>query len=267
MPNRRNLYFFYEQNASMPTEQLNTLYKQLENKGFTILKHPEHANAIISIGEDGTFLQALRKTGFRDDCLYAGVSVTDETSFYCDFNLQQMENALEEISNTAIEVRRYPIIHVTVDNDTSFYCLNEFSIRSSIIKTLAIDVWIDDLHFETFRGDGLIVSTPTGSTAYNKSLRGAVVDPMLPCYQVSELASLNNNSYRTLGSPFILSSDRTLKLKVVQDGNDHPVMGMDNEALSIKHVDQVVVKLSERRIKTVKLKNNSFWQKVQRTFL
>jgi NAD+ kinase len=267
MADRRNLYFFYEQRDQALLERMKPIYHVLEENGFTILNDPKHANAIVSVGEDGTFLQALQKTGFRDDCLYAGVSVTDETSFYCDFHIDQAEKAMEEITNTEIEVRRYPTIHVTVDHDTSFYCLNEFSLRSSIIKTFSVDVYIDDLHFETFRGDGLVVSTPTGSTAYNKSLNGAVVDPLLPCYQVSELASLNNNSYRTLGSPFLLNGDRTLTLKVVQDGNDHPVMGVDNEALSIKHVEKIVIQLSDKRIKTVKLKNNSFWEKVQRTFL
>ncbi len=273
MAERKNLYFFYEEKDEALLERMKPVYEALTKNGFTILNDPQHANAIISVGGDGTFLQAVRKTGFRDDCLYAGVSISDKTTFYCDFHLDRAEEALEEIKKTEfsakneIEVRRYPTIHVTLDDGTSFYCLNEFTIRSSIIKTFVIDVFVDDLHFETFRGDGLVVSTPTGSTAYNKSLRGAVVDPMLPCYQVSELASINNNNYRTLGSPFILSGSRTLTLKVVQDGNDYPVMGMDNEALSIKHVEKAVIQLSDKKIKTVKLKNNSFWEKVQRSFL
>ncbi|MBO9131198.1 NAD kinase [Bacillus sp. 165] len=273
MTERKNLYFFYEEKNEALSERMKPVYNMLEQNGFTILNSPQHANAIVSVGGDGTFLQAVRKTGFRDDCLYAGVSISDQTTFYCDFHLDRIEEALEEITTTTfsakneMEVRRYPTIHVTVDNGTSFYCLNEFTVRSSIIKTFVMDVFVDDLHFETFRGDGLVVSTPTGSTAYNKSLHGAVVDPMLPCYQVSELASINNNNYRTLGSPFILSGNRTLTLKMVSDGNDYPVMGMDNEALSVKHVEKVVIKLSDKKIKTLKLKNNSFWEKVQRSFL
>ncbi len=138
-----------------------------------------------------------------------------------------------------LEVRKYPLIHVTVDGGNHFHCLNEVSIRSSIIKTFVMDVLIDDLHFETFRGDGMIISTPTGGTAYNKSVSGAVVDPLISCMQVSELASLNNNTYRTLGSSFILSSDRKLTLQVVQDGNEHPIIGLDNEALSTRNVKRL----------------------------
>ena len=137
----------------------------------------------------------------------------------------------------------------------------------AIIKTLVVDVFIDQLHLETFRGDGLIVATPTGSTAYNKSVNGSIVDPLLPCMQVSEVASVNTNRYRTLGSSFIVGSDRTLTLKVISEGNDHPTMGMDNEALSIRHVEKINIKISDKKIKTLKLKDNSFWEKVKRTFL
>jgi len=98
-------------------------------------------------------------------------------------------------------------------------------------------------------------------------VKGAVVDPLIDCLQVTELASLNNNLYRTLGSSFILSGNRKLTLKIVQDGNDYPIIGMDNEALSIRHVNQLDIELGKKKIKTVKLKDNSFWDKVKRTFL
>jgi NAD+ kinase len=186
---------------------------------------------------------------------------------YCDFTTTDTSTIIEAITNDNVEVRRYPTIEVTVDGETSFSCLNEFSLRSSIIKAIVMDVFVDDLHFETFRGDGMVVATPTGSTGYNRSVNGSVVDPLLPCMQVSEVASVNNNLYRTLGSSFILSGERKLSLRVVQDGNDYPIMGMDNEALSIQHVDTIDVRLGGKAIKTVKLKNNSFWEKVKRTFL
>ncbi|RFB17813.1 NAD kinase [Bacillus sp. HNG] len=263
---RRNLYFFYRKEDKLIeyVEQLNQLAKEHQ---FTVVDDAAKANIIVSIGGDGTFLQAVRKTNFRQDCLYVGISTTGSLNLYCDFHADETDKMVEAMLHEKVEVRRYPIIEVKVDNNPSFYCLNECSIRSAIIKTLVLDVYIDDLHFETFRGDGMIISTPTGSTAYNKSVRGAVVDPLLPCMQVTELASLNTNQYRTLDSPFILSGTRKLTLRDVQDGNDFPTIGMDNEALSIRNVKQIEIQLSEKRIKTVKLKDNSFWEKVKRTFL
>ncbi|KAB2338841.1 NAD kinase [Cytobacillus depressus] len=266
MPNRRNVYFFYKDHPDMK-EKVASLHKLALSQDFNIVTDYNSANIIASIGGDGAFLQAVRKTGFREDCLYVGISTLDSPSLYCDFHIDDTDQIMEAMANEKVEVRRYPTIEVMIDNQTSFYCLNEFSIRSPIIKTFVLDVFIDDFHFETFRGDGMVVATPTGSTAYNKSLRGSIVDPLLPCLQVSEMASLNNNRYRTLGSSFILSGERKLTLGVVQDGNEHPTMGMDNEALSIQHVEKIDIQLSGKQIKTVKLKDNSFWEKVKRTFL
>ncbi|MED1469366.1 NAD kinase [Bacillus salipaludis] len=266
MESRRNIYFYHTRDADM-LSKASHIYELAEQYGFTIVDNQLKANIIASIGHDGTFLQAVRKTGFREDCLYAGISTTRNLSMYCDFRIDDTSKMVEASVNEQFEVRRYPLLEVTVDGQGMFPCLNEFSIRSSIIKTLVIDVFIDQLHFETFRGDGLVVATPTGSTAYNKSLNGSVVDPLLSCMQISEVASLNNNRYRTLGSSFIIGEGRTLTLKVISEGNDHPVMGMDNEALSIRHVEKIQIKMSTKKIKTLKLKDNSFWHKVKRQFL
>lgn len=266
MPNRRNVYFFYKPEEKYE-QKIQSIFQLAKQYDFTIVNDYQKANIIVAIGGDGTFLQAVHKTGFKDNCLYAGIATGETLSFYCDFHIDDTAKIVEAITSEQIEVRRYPFINVTIDGKTKFHCLNECTVRSGIIKTFVVEVFIDDLHFETFRGDGMLVSTPTGSTAYNKSVRGAVVDPMLSSIQVSELASLNNNHYRTLGSPFILSGERKLTLEVVQDGNDYPVIGLDNEALGIRNVQKLEISLSDTKIKTVKLKDNSFWEKVRRTFL
>lgn len=267
MTERRNrIYFFYKHDEQL-TPQVQPLIELAQQNDFVVVDDYRNANVIVSIGDDGSFLQAVRQTGFRDDCLYAGISMLPSRGFYCDFQIDDPDHMVQAATNEQIEVRRYPIIQVTIDDTASFFCLNECSIRSGIIKTFVMDVFIDDLHFETFRGDGMIVATPTGSTAYNKSVNGAVVDPLLPCIQVSELASLNNNRYRTLGSSFILSGKRKLTLKISPEGNHYPLIGMDNEALSIRHIEKIDISLSDRVIKTVRLKDNSFWEKVKRTFL
>ena len=67
--------------------------------------------------------------------------------------------------------------------------------------TLVVDVNLRGKHFERFRGDGLCgVSTPSGSTAYNKALGGALIHPSLEAMQITEIASINNRVFRTVGS-------------------------------------------------------------------
>ncbi|MDL4841340.1 NAD kinase [Aquibacillus rhizosphaerae] len=266
MDNRRNLYFYYPKDEELE-KKLVPLFDLAKKNGFTIVEKFQEANIIVSVGGDGAFLQAVRHTGFRQDCLYIGIARSNEAGLYCDFNLDRYDEMVNSMMNEELEVRRFPIIDVLINGETKFHCLNEAAIRSAIIKTIVIDVFIDDNFFERFRGDGLIVATPTGSTGYNKSTHGAVIDPKTPCFQVTELASLNNNRYRTLGSSFILDKERTLRLEVIQDGNDYPIIGLDNEAYSIRNIKDLTVTLSDKKIKTVKMKNNSYWDRVKRTFL
>ena len=266
MTERMNIFIYSEHDGNSLNKK-SMIEDALIHEDFKMAADHKDANIILSIGSDGSFLQAVQKTGFRQDCLYAGISVTGKQGLYCDFHFNNLDEIVQAIRNSELEVRRYPLIEVTIDEHRPFYCLNEFSIRSNIIRTFVLDVIIDDRLFEVFLGDGLIISTPTGSTAYNKSVKGAVVDPLLECYQVTELASVNNNKYRTLGSSFILSGKRKLRLRVHQDGNNFPLMAADNEAQGIRKVKNIDIQLSTKTIKTVKLKNNSFWEKVQRIFL
>ena len=266
MTNNKNIYIYSKRDEESLKKKA-VVESTLLQEGFSITPNDKEANLIISLGSDGAFLQAVQKTGFRQDCFYIGISVKKKHGLYCDFYYNNLPEMILAIQNTELDVRSYPLIEVKIDNHRPFYCLNEFSIRSTIIKTLVSDITIDDNYFETFRGDGLIISTPSGSTAYNKSVDGAVVDPQLRCFQVTELASVNTNEYRTLGSSFILGEERRLQLRVHQDGNHFPSMASDNEALGIRNAEIIGVELSEKSIKTIKLNNNSFWEKVQRIFL
>ncbi|MBP2077326.1 NAD kinase [Oceanobacillus polygoni] len=266
MDNRRNMFFYYHKDGETD-DKVETLQKLAIENGFTIVDNHKDANIIVSIGGDGAFLQAVRKTGFRQDCLYTGITREGQSGLYCDFNIDNFDQMLHSLQHDELEVRRFPIIKAQINDGNSFYCLNEVTIRSTIVKTIVMDVEIDGTHFETFRGDGLIVATPTGSTGYTKSARGAVIDPLTACFQISEVASLNNNQYRTLGSSFILNKGRHLKLKVLQEGNDYPIISLDNEAHSIRQIDNIQVTMDDCVIKTVKLKNNSYWDRVKRTFL
>lgn len=264
---QRNRLFFYYIKDDETNEKIAKLKRIAEGNGFKIVDHGDEANIIVAVGGDGTFLQAVRKNRFRQDALFVGIGREGESSLYCDFNLDNFNEMLHSLMHEELEVRRFPVIKTRINDGTPYYCLNEVSIRSTIVKTIVMDVLIDDRYFETFRGDGLIVSTPTGSTAYNKSADGAVIDPLIPSYQVTEVASLNNNQYRTLGSSFVLHNTRKLTLNVQQTGNDHPIISLDNEAHPIRRISSVKVEMDGTVVKTVKLKNNSFWDRVRRTFL
>ena len=88
------------------------------------------------------------------------------------------------------------------DVNQPILALNESTVKG-VEGTLVMDVDIRGQHFECFRGDGLCVLTPSGSTAYNKALGGAIIHPTISAIQLTEMASINNRVFRTVG-PLIL---------------------------------------------------------------
>ncbi|WP_085991683.1 NAD kinase [Oceanobacillus senegalensis] len=263
---RNNMYFYYSKEEEVEAK-LKPLFQLAKNNQFNLVDNIQEANVIISVGGDGMFLQAVRESNFRQNAIYAGLSRDGESSLYCDFNLDNFDELLYSVLHEEMEVRRFPIIKARVNEGRDFYCLNELTIRSTIVKTIVLDVFIDDQHFETFRGDGMVIATPTGSTAYNKSTNGAIIDPKISCYQVTEIASMNNNNFRTLGSSFVLNKERKLTLLEIEDGNDHPIVSFDNEAFPIRKINKIEISMDDKVVKTVKLKNNTYWDRVKRMFL
>lgn len=262
----KNVYFFdpFGKDTERIRKDLIEVFKSID---INTVDSSAEADLIASIGGDGTFLQAVRKTGFRNDCVYIGIAIERDDYMYVDFCYKDGHEIEEALTSEATHVRNYPTIEVKINDNQSSFCLNEFTLRSSIVKTIMMDIYIDDFLFEQFHGDGILVCTPTGSTGYNKSLGGAVVDPLVKAIQVTELASVNNNKYRTLGTSFLLNKDRPLTLMIDKSRDYYPIMSLDNEALSLQNTEQVSIKVSDRVIKTLKLPNNTFWHKAQRNFL
>lgn len=264
--NYKTIYFFAPHGEETETirEDLSKLFQRL---GISTVESDQEADIIASIGGDGAFLQSVRRSNFRDDCVYLGIAIDSGKYFYVDFHYQDLQSLEESFQKDDIDVRNYPALEVRVNDNEPSYCLNEFTLRSSIVRTIKMDVYISDFLFEQFNGDGILVSTPTGSTGYNKSLGGAVVDPLVHAIQVTEMASVNNNTHRTLGTSFLLSKDRPLTLLIDKNVDYYPVMSLDNEAMSLRNTEKVELGLSDKLIKTLKLKNNTFWHKAQRNFL
>ena len=102
MADRRNLFFFMVMTKQRSLKNETNL-SYFRREWIYHIRSSKNANAIVSVGDDATFLQAVRKTGFREDCLYAGISTKDEISFYCDFHIDHVDTALQEITKMKLK--------------------------------------------------------------------------------------------------------------------------------------------------------------------
>ena len=128
-----------------------------------------------------------------------------------------------------------------------------------------IFMYINNNYFESFRGTGLAVSTPSGSTAYNKSLGGSIIDINLKAMQLTEIASINNRIYKTIGSSIILNDRSTISL--VAKKYFDMVMTMDNQSEHLEPFSKISIRLGKKQVKLLTTKNHSFFNRVKDAFL
>lgn len=226
-------------------------------------------NIIISVGGDGTLLSAFhRYAHLLDKVRFIGVH-TGHLGFYTDWRQYNLEELIDSLVNDNGEYIQYPLLDIEIiyknkQKNKHFLALNE-----SIVKitdgTLVGDVYIKEEYFERFRGDGLCISTPTGSTGYNKSIGGAVLHPRLEALQLTEIASLNNRIFRTLSSPMVIAPDEWIKIEPIDTSCF--TLTIDQLASSETDVDYIKFQIAKERIRFAQYQHTHFWDRVEDAFL
>lgn len=224
---------------------------------------------VISVGGDGTLLEAFHRYIERvEETAFVGVH-TGHLGFYADWMPEDIEKLVIHIAKTPFQIVDYPLLEVTVRyldgiKENRYLALNECTVKS-VEGSLVMDVEIKGEHFETFRGDGLCLSTPSGSTAYNKALGGAIIHPSLEAIQLAEMASINNRVFRTIGSPLVLPQHHTCLLKPVNDVDFH--ITIDHKFLLHEKVKSIQCRVAREKVRFARFRPFPFWKRVKESFI
>lgn len=250
--------------------------KRLASKLFGVFKDDpsfylskKNPEIVISIGGDGMLLSAFHMYEKElDRVRFVGIH-TGHLGFYTDYRDFEVDQLIANLRRDTGEQISYPILKVviTLDDGRLFKAraLNEATIKR-IEKTMVADIIINNVKFESFRGDGISVSTPTGSTAYNKSLGGAVLHPTIEALQLTEISSLNNRVFRTLGSSVIIPKKD--KIELVPKRLGVYTVSVDNKTYHLKNVVKVEYFIGNEKIHFVSSPSHtSFWERVKDAFI
>lgn len=248
-------------NATYNTE----INQKLQVVGFTL--DDKNPDVVISVGGDGTMLRAVQHFMDKiDQILFVGIK-TGRLGFYTDFLPSQIDELVEVLRKETFEVCSFNLLEykLTGKNGTKTgYALNDLAITNPV-NTQIVEVLIDGLHFETFRGTGFLISTPSGSTAYSKSLGGSLIHPKVKAFQLTEMASINNRIYKTISSPLVLHQEQKIILK--SNNYNHVVLIFDGMEEEFKQFDQIEATLSKKSVSFVTKLKDDFWSRVQRAFI
>ncbi|MGV3078673.1 NAD kinase [Streptococcus sp. 32226D021BW] len=243
------------------------LWTKLKEANFILT--PKNPDIVISIGGDGMLLSAFHKyEKLIDHVRFVGIH-TGHLGFYTDYRDFEVDKLIENLKlDTGARVS-YPILNVKVKlldgRVVEARALNEATIKR-LSKTMVADVIINNVPFERFRGDGISVSTPTGSTAYNKSLGGAVLHPTIEALQIAEVASLNNRVYRTLGSSIVVPKKD--KIVIEPKHSDRYSIAVDNKTYVYDNIEKIEYQIDQHKIHFLATPSHtSFWNRVKDAFI
>lgn len=225
---------------------------------------------VISVGGDGTFLEAFHRYKHRlEKTAFIGVH-TGHLGFYADYTPDELEKLIIEIAKTPYQTIEYPLLEVIIRSKTGdkvdrLLALNEVMIKTADGSSVVLDVEIRGEYFETFRGDGICISTPSGSTAYNKALGGAIIHPSFEAIQITEMASINNRVFRTIGSPLILPKHHTCMLRPIRDSRF--LISIDHSTSEYTNVKSIQCRVAKEKIRFARFRKFPFWNRVRDSFI
>lgn len=236
---------------------------------FDLMYDEKEPELVISVGGDGTLLEAFHRYVHRlKETAFIGVH-TGHLGFYADWLPKELEKLIIEIAKTPFQTAEYPLLEVIIRShgggeEDRFLALNETMIKTPE-GSVVFDVQIRGEHFETFRGDGLCISTPSGSTAYNKALGGAILHPSLEAIQLTEMASINNRVFRTIGSPLILPKHHTCLLKPMVDRS--LFVAIDHFTNTYTNVKSIQCRVAKEKVRFARFRPFPFWNRVRDSFV
>lgn len=238
------------------------LFNQTTGSAWEIVGKPngltynsESPNLVLSVGGDGTFLETVLKV--KDMGIpIAGVN-TGRMGFLANISDDEIGNSIDMLCKGEYDVIGRCLLELTKPSDifeeNSSYALNEIAIQKADLSMISISVFVDETHLNTYWADGLIVSTATGSTAYNLSVGGPILSPEDESIIISPIAP-HNLTIR----PIVLSGEGRIRM-VIEGRSSEYLATCDFRSKKLPFSEEIHIVRSPLKIGTVMLKGRDFY--------
>lgn len=240
--------------------------EKLEIANFQIVE--DNYDLAIAIGGDGSFLRMIKNTNFNENCLYIGINA-GTLGFAQEVNIEEIDKFILDLKEENYKIENIGIQEIeikTPDTISKQLSLNEMIVRDMELNTANLKVLVEDVLLEDFVGDGLLLATSFGSTAYNLSFGGSIVYNTFHTLQLTPIAPLNNKSYRNLLNSVILPDNKEIVIKPC-NRTKNLLITVDGDNNFYKNVDYVSSKVSGREIQILRMKDYNFIKKINDKFL
>ncbi|MBR0077571.1 MAG: NAD(+)/NADH kinase [Bacteroidales bacterium] len=250
---------FQSLNQQLPLEVRNVVSEMFCDTEELSANHPDF---LFSIGGDGTFIDAAYLVGDTGIPIL-GIN-TGRIGFLTNVNRNNFREAFGFLQRNDYQIERRSLLQISSDNDEqlpSSFALNDISIHPHGESINAVRVRANGEQLNTYWGDGVIVSTPTGSTAYSLSCGGPIIVPSANVMVLTPIAS-----HSLTVRPIVLPTDNTLEIKV-ESRSHRFILSVDSHRLTMNDNVTLTVSRAPYTIQTVRLPNADFYSVIQEKLL
>ena len=218
----------------------------------------KETDIIISMGGDGTFLNIARQTA-EFNIPIMGVN-TGSLGFLSSIDIKDIDPSLDMIlANEYVVDERMMILAKIKDSKESseeIHALNDIVIaRGLLTRIVTLKVFIDDIYVDSFPGDGMIISTPTGSTGYSLSAGGPVIDHGMDLILITPICP-----HIMHAKSFIASSESVIRIEVLEEGSYSCNLTSDGQmGKKLNGGDSVLITKSNLRVKVIKFSGSALF--------
>jgi len=211
---------------------------------------PELVDVILVFGGDGTFL-GMARLACKHGTPILGINLGG-LGFLTEVTVEELYPMMERIIQGNFEVEERQMLLTTIhrDKDTlgTYEVLNDVVInKGAVARIIDLAIYIDDSHVTTYKADGIILSTPTGSTAYSLSAGGPIVHPTIPVTIITPICP-----HTLTNRPLVVSSDMKVEIKVTTQEPD-TYLTLDGQiGIRLNTGDIIEVQRTDTSVKLIK---------------
>jgi NAD+ kinase len=217
---------------------------------------PDDIDFLISIGGDGTFLESMLYLK-SSDIPVIGLN-SGRLGYLANIGCDEISKAIDALLNREFEIEERTLLRIEgkiqLFGGYSF-ALNEVTVQKNDSSLLSIDTWINDEFINTYWTDGLIIATPTGSTAYSLSVGGPIVVPQSKNFIIAPIASHNLSA-----RPMVVPDDVQIKINVNSRSGNFLVTADNRTMVLNMNNNELLVRKTKFILKMLKLPFNNYYQ-------
>lgn len=240
------------------------LTEKMSAAGYARSESEKGVDFIFCIGGDGALLRLLHAYRFPNEPI-VGIN-TGHLGFFQEITPAGIDDFLGKLSTGNYHIQEYIGLEIEVTDSKgseTHLVINEVVVRGLGERLAHLDILLGKNNITRYSGDGILVCTPAGSTAYNYSLGGVIVDPEVDTLQITPMAPVNNTAYRSFNSGILVPTESTIEIMPAYKGQDIIVIEDGKVVSKGADIEKVSIRVADRKAHIFRFSDYNFWSKVQ----